>query len=101
MTLARTNTMQADKLGSEMREDSTPALSRRPKSIGFCLASIASLGVITLYQTGILRHLPDPPLPGFNAEKVYGSAQAFSHIGLIDAALAIARGVPVALQGLA
>lgn len=51
MSLVRTNTTKADKLGSEMREDSTPALSRQRKSIGFCLASIASVGVTTLYQS--------------------------------------------------
>lgn len=50
MTLVRTNTMQAGKLGRELREEPTPALSRRRKSIGFCLASIASLGVITLSE---------------------------------------------------
>ncbi|HEX5411835.1 MAG TPA: vitamin K epoxide reductase family protein [Terriglobia bacterium] len=55
-----------------------------------CLAGIASLGLITLYQTGILKHLPVPPVPGFNADKVHSSARAYRMLALPDAALAVA-----------
>lgn len=89
MTLIEKDTTEAAELCCEMREGSTTTLGRRRKSLGLCLAGIASLGVITLYQTGILKHLPDPPVPGFNADEVHGSAQAYRLLSVPDAVLGV------------
>jgi vitamin K epoxide reductase family protein len=89
MALIQQNATEAAELGREMREGVGGFLNRRRKGVGLCLAGIASLGVVTLYQTGILKHLPDPPLPGFNADKIHGSAQAYRMLALPDAVLAV------------
>jgi hypothetical protein len=33
--------------------------------------------MVTLFQTGLVRHLPDPPLPGFDSDKVNSSDLAY------------------------
>src|SRR5581483_1149898 len=43
-----------------------------------------------LFQTGILKRLPDLTLPHFDAEKVHSSAKAYSFFGIPDALLGIA-----------
>jgi uncharacterized membrane protein len=57
------------------------------------------MGVIALYQTGLIRHLPEPPLPGLNADKVNGSAQAYEKFAVPDAILGL--GSYAATMGLA
>jgi uncharacterized membrane protein len=41
-----------------------------------CCATIASLIPVLLYQTGVSRSLPDPPLPVFDSEKITSSRQS-------------------------
>jgi uncharacterized membrane protein len=47
------------------------------------------MGIIALYQLGILKRLPDPPLPVFDSEKLTGSAKAYSLLNTPDAVLGI------------
>jgi hypothetical protein len=35
---------------------------------------MASMSLVSLYQTGLIDHLPDLPLPTFNSDKVSASA---------------------------
>ncbi len=48
------------------------------------------LGGIALYQMGILKRLPGPPGRVFDAEKVNGSAEAYSILHTPDALLGLA-----------
>jgi uncharacterized membrane protein len=61
---------------------------RRRATVGLSLVAGASLGLVALYQLGLLRHLPDPPLPGFDADRVNGSDQAYP-LGIPDALLGL------------
>lgn len=45
------------------------------------------MGVIALYQMGIIPHLPEPPIPGFDADKVDGSEEAYEKLKMPDAVL--------------
>jgi len=45
------------------------------------------MGFIALYQLGLIRHLPDPPLPMMNADRVDGSAEAYERFRMPDAVL--------------
>ena len=47
------------------------------------------MGVVALYQLGILKRLPDPPLPVFDSEQLTGSAQAYSLLKTPDAVFGI------------
>lgn len=44
---------------------------------------------MTLYQTGILRRLPDPPVGPFNSERVNASDYAYKRLQVPDAVLMI------------
>ena len=50
---------------------------------------MASLGVVALYQLGILRRLPEPALRGLNAKRVNGSADAYALLNTPDAVLGL------------
>ena len=47
--------------------------------------------VVTLYQTGIVKHLPDPPVPLFDADKVDASNYAYSRFNSPDGPLMVAN----------
>lgn len=76
-------------LSQSLRHGSGPLLARRRMVVGASLAAMASLGVVALYQMGILPHLPDPPLPGFDADKVHGSSEAYARLAVPDAMLGL------------
>lgn len=79
--------MNPAELSRALREGDGPFLSRRRGVVGLSLVSIASMGVITLYQTGIIKHLPEPP--GFDADKVDASPEAYAYFAIPDAALGL------------
>ena len=48
------------------------------------------MGLISLYQMGVLRHLPHPPVKGLDSDKVDGSPEAYRRLATPDAALGTA-----------
>ncbi len=82
--------MNAEELSRELRTASTPELRRRRQIIGLSMLASASMAVITLYQTGIIKHLPEPPLPFLDADRVDASAEAYEKFNTPDAALGLA-----------
>jgi uncharacterized membrane protein len=48
------------------------------------------MGVVALYQMGVISHLPEPPLPYFNADKVDASAEAYDWFSMPDAPIGLA-----------
>jgi hypothetical protein len=57
--------------------------------VGASIVGMGSLSVIAFYQIGLIPHLPDPPLPGFDADKVHGSAMAYSMLAVPDAVIGL------------
>lgn len=78
-----------DELSRQLRTGRGPFLDRRRKIVGLSLFSSAVLGGIALYQMGILRRLPGPKCGGLDAERIHGSAQAYSSLNTPDALLGI------------
>lgn len=66
-------------LSRTLREGDGPFLSDRRRITALMLGASASMGLIAAYQMGLIRHLPDPPLPYFDADKVDASAQAYRY----------------------
>jgi hypothetical protein len=54
------------------------------------LFSGAILGGIALFQVGVLKRLPDPPFPSFDADAVHGSKQAYRLLETPDALVGVA-----------
>ena len=48
--------------------------------IALSLTAIGCMGLIALYQTGIIRQLPDLPLPLMDAEKVDASEEVYENL---------------------
>ena len=70
-------------------------------TIGLSLAGMASMGAVSLLQTGVVKHLPDPPVPGFCSDKVNLSEAAFP-LGIPDGMLGLlsfAANLPLAAWG--
>jgi hypothetical protein len=76
-------------LGHELREGSGDFLWNRRAAASLTLVAMAALGVVALYQLGILRRLPEPQLDGLDAEKVNGSAGAYRLLRTPDAVLGL------------
>jgi uncharacterized membrane protein len=82
--------MKPEQLSHELRRASGPHLKRRRGVVGLSLAAAGSMGVISLYQMGIIGHLPEPPLPGLDADKVDASGEAYEKLSAPDAVIGLA-----------
>ncbi len=83
--------MRPRELSRQLRRGSGGDLRRRRGIVGLSLLASASMGLITLYQMGIIRHLPEPPLPGLDADEVDASGEAYARLQTPDAALGLER----------
>ena len=70
--------MNPTQLSHELRKARTPDLKRRRWIVGLSLLGAAMGQVVSLYQMGIVKRLPDPPRGPFNATKVDASDYAYS-----------------------
>lgn len=81
--------MNATRLSNELRHGEGHYLKQRRAMVGLSLIAIGAMGVISLYQTGIIKHLPEPPLPKLDADKVDASDEAYSRFDTPDAVLGL------------
>jgi uncharacterized membrane protein len=91
--------MTPKQLSRQLRRDEDHFLNERRGIVACGLAAVGAMGVITLYQIGIIKHLPEPPLPGFDADKVDASEEAYSYFQTPDAFIGL--GSYAATMGLA
>ena len=64
-------------LSRYLRTGSDPTLRRRRWIVGLSLLGAGIGQVVGAYQTGILRHLPDPPVGPFDSDRVDASQYAY------------------------
>lgn len=60
-----------------LRDTNAPELLLRRAIIGASLVGMASMAIIALFQGGFIKHLPDPPIKGFDSDKVNSSDTAY------------------------
>ena len=92
--------MHPQELRKELQEGNTSELRNRRAVIVASLAGIASMTAVTLLQTGIIKHLPDPP-GNFDSDKVNSSDTAY-RFGLPDGPISLASlalNIPIAAFG--
>jgi hypothetical protein len=58
--------MDPQQLQRELRQDQSADLRRRRAIAGVSLAGMASMSLVSSYQTGLIKHLPDVPLRRFD-----------------------------------
>jgi uncharacterized membrane protein len=73
-----------DKIRDLFFQDQSASLNRRRKIVLISLFGVGNAVIITLYQTGIIKKLPDLPLKSFDSEKLTSSEKAFE-FGMPDA----------------
>jgi uncharacterized membrane protein len=62
---------------NDLRTQHSRDLGTRRKLIALSALGLADFSIISLYQTGIIRHLPDIPHPLFDSDQVNGSEEAY------------------------
>ena len=81
--------MKSAQLSRELRLGRGDFLEHRRGIVALGLAAAGVMGFIALYQVGIIGHLPEPPLPGLDADKVDSSDEAYSYFQTPDAVLGL------------
>lgn len=81
--------MEPQQLSHELRENDTPELSDRRKIMGLSMLGITMGQIVTLYQTGVIKSLPDPPGSLFDSDRVDASNYAYSRFNSPDGPLMI------------
>ena len=93
--------MDPEHLSRAVREASDSSMRLHRGIIGLSLAAAGSMGLIALYQSGVIRHIPEPPLPALNADKVDASAEAFERFAVGDGFLGfVSYGVTMTLAAM-
>ena len=77
------------RLSRQLRHARGSYMENRRNIVVTSLVAQAAMGLISLYQMGVIRDLPDLPLPYMDAEKVDAAAQAYSRLDMPDAPLGI------------
>lgn len=81
--------MTPEELSCELRLGSGRFLQLRRKTLGLSLLAAGTMMPIALYQMGIIRHLPEVPLPRLNADAVDASREAYAILATPDAVLGL------------
>ena len=81
--------MRPEELSRQLRLGSGGFLKRRREVVGLSLAAAGSLGIVTLYQTGLIPHVPEPPLPFLDADAVDAAPEAYARLSMPDGILGI------------
>lgn len=74
-------------LSRALREGQSPDLQRRRWVLGLSLVGLVAGGIVSLFQMGMLRRLPDLPFRPFDATRVDAAPYAYSRLQTPDAAL--------------
>lgn len=90
MSIGRKSSPEAERVSRELRTDSSPVMRQRRRVVTLSLVAVGSMGLITLYQMGIIAHLPEPPIGRLDADEVDASGEAYALFTTPDAALGLA-----------
>ncbi len=88
--VGRSTSAAAEGVSDALRRQADPFLDRRRRIAGLTLGAMGSFGMVAAYQFGLLRHLPEPPLPGLEADRVDASGEAYQLFKTPDASLGLA-----------
>lgn len=79
---------RARRLSRQLRRVQDPDLDRRRAVIALSLLSLGSTGLVALYQSGVIRHLPELPGRWLDADDVDAAPEAY-RAGVGDAFLGL------------
>jgi hypothetical protein len=82
--------MTPSELSHQLREEQDPDLRRRRWIVSLSLFGAAMGQIVGLYQTGVLRRLPDLPVRPFDATKVDASDYGYKRLQTPDGLMMVA-----------
>ena len=88
--IGRSSSPAAERVSADLRTGQGDALRRRRRVGAMALSAAGLMGVVAAYQMGVLKHLPEPPLPMLDADKVDASGEAYQYLKTPDAAIGLA-----------
>ncbi len=99
--IGRGTSPAAEAVSDALRRGTGDFLDQRRRTAVLQTAAAATLAVVNLYQFGVLRKVPEPPLPGLGADRVDASGEAYQLLHTPDATLGIASaGISIVLAGM-
>ncbi|NUQ17437.1 MAG: vitamin K epoxide reductase family protein [Sphingomonas sp.] len=103
MIKATSGEMSPRELARSIRNDERPEMRYRRAIVGVSLLGMATMAVVSLLQTGIVKKLPEPhtKTPHFDTLKVNTSKEAFSY-GMPDSPIVLvthATNIAIAAAG--
>jgi uncharacterized membrane protein len=98
--VGRPSSPTAEAISDDLRRHADPILDRRRRVAGLSLVAAGAMGAVAAYQHGLVRRLPEPPLPVFDAARVDASGEAYALLRMPDASLGlVSYGLTLALAG--
>jgi uncharacterized membrane protein len=88
--VGRSTSAAAERVSDDLRRGTGDFLEHRRWVAGLSTAATAALGVVGLYQFGLLRHVPEPPLRVLDADAVDASGEAYIYLHTPDASIGMA-----------
>ena len=99
--IGRPSSPLAERVSRDLRTSESATVGRRRRIGALALGAIGSMGVVSAYQLGLVKHLPEPPLGFFDADTVDASGEAYQYLKTPDATLGLASyAVTLALAGM-
>lgn len=99
--VGRGTSTYAEAVSDGLRRLDTDLLTQRRWVAGLGLTAMAALGPVALYQLGIIKTVPELPLPFLRADDVDATGAAYRLFGTPDSALGLASyAATVALAGM-
>lgn len=85
--IGRSTSRRAEAVSDSLRRQAGGFLEQRRSVIRRTLLATGALGVVAAYQTGILKHIPDPPVSIFDSDAVDAAGEAYNLAEMPDAIL--------------
>ena len=82
--------MEPKELSLQLRRGTGGFSRRRRQVAGASLGAMVPMGVVALYQMGIIEHVPEPPLPDLDGDEVDAAPEAYAMLSTPDAVLGLA-----------
>jgi hypothetical protein len=99
--VGRSSSPAAERVSDDLRRGVGSFLEQRRRVAGLTSLASAALGVVGLYQFGLLRRVPEPPLSFLDADAVDASGEAYQDLKTPDAALGVlSAAVTLVLAGM-
>ena len=99
--VGRAGSAAAEAVSDALRRGSDPFLAERRRTAVLQTAAAAALGVVGLYQFGVLKSVPEPSLRWLDADRVDASGEAYEVLRTPDATLGItSAGLSLVLAGM-